>query len=88
MTTTTAITFADSVECAKAHIMNIYEMYAVVSDNVADAKHDRASFAVLVAEFILSCETYGWLFKFPEWAKVDYGVICSALAELVEEWEE
>ena len=84
----TSITFADSVQSVKAHIMNIYEMYAVVSDNAIDAKHDRVRFAELVACFILSCEMYGWLAKFPEWANVNYGVICAALTELVDEWEE
>lgn len=84
--TTTA--FADSVESAKAHILNIYDMYAVVADNAVDAKNDRLRFGELVAEFILNSEEYGWLSKFPEWAGVDYAVIVSALDQLVTEWEE
>lgn len=86
--TTTYTTFAESVQSAKAHISHIYEMYAVVADNAIDAKHDRVRFAELVACFVLSCEEYGWLSKFPEWASVNYGVICAALTELVDEWEE
>lgn len=85
---TTAVTFSESVDCAKAHILNIYDMYAVIADNAVDAKHSRLRFGELVGEFMLWSEQLGWLSKFPEWARVDYSVIISALDELVEEWEE
>ena len=40
----TVVTYAETVECAKVHIMNHCEMYALISDNVKDAKANLSDF--------------------------------------------
>ena len=87
----TITTFADSVECAKAHILNIYNMYEIVECNMygmENAVTSRAKFGELVYEFMEYLNnTNGWR-EFPAWANIHYEHVCAALAQIVEEWEE
>lgn len=79
--------YAAAIQSVKAHIVNVYELYAVIADNVADAQNDNRALARLVAEFTLVMRDCDGFRHFPEWANADYAMVAEAVAELVEEWE-
>lgn len=86
----TTITNIDRIETARAHILNIFNMYDIVECNMygeRNAGNDLAAFGELVAEFMAYLnDTNGWA-EFPAWANIHYEHVCAALAQIVKEWE-
>jgi hypothetical protein len=84
----TAVTYTETVECAKVHIMNHLEMYSLLSDNVKNAKANLSDFTELVGTFLIAFDSFGWRDYFPTWAGVKHEHLFDAIDELVREWEE
>lgn len=86
-TTMQNVTFTESVLTARAHILNIREMYDIVADSMSydtNPKNSMAAFGEMCVEFCAFAD----FDKFPEWAHVDCCVACAALEMIVKEWED
>lgn len=80
------VTFTESVETARAHILNIREMYDIVALHMAfdiNPQNCKPAYAALCIDFCNRAD----FSKFPEWAQIEDIHVCAALEMIVDEWE-
>lgn len=79
--------YTAAVETVKFYVLETYDFYAVIADNVRDARENRKDFATLIGCIMLILTNDDGFRHFPAEFHGDYSIVLDAVTEIVEEWE-